>query len=242
MLLVRAVVKQQSETVSGTDTKVVAALGADLLIFFYGFAPDDLAASLTLLPQPFRADILFSVRCRDSFDGGLLPREPGHAKSATTVAWPGSAAGMSGKGAYAIARALFDQTFRTEPNKKNAPPAVRSRVAASGALDPEPLPEPPLPLLVPSCVSELLPYHRSSRTTLSPVAVETVSQLIGCEIESPRRPLLAVNVSPSDSVTVMLSPFNVASDNRKAFSPPDGMVISISAEESEPLSRLTYPE
>jgi hypothetical protein len=76
MLLVNAIVEQQTEAGTGIDPKVVAALWTNHLVVFKGLAPNDLAATIALLPKAFGANVLFSIAA--AFHRRLLSSEPRH--------------------------------------------------------------------------------------------------------------------------------------------------------------------
>jgi hypothetical protein len=59
------------------DLEVKFALRANLQVVLQGFAPDDLAATVALQPQPFRADGA-GVRGDSRLSRGLLSGEPSH--------------------------------------------------------------------------------------------------------------------------------------------------------------------
>ena len=73
-----AVVKELLQPFCRADTEVMATFGTNLQIVFDGFAPDDLPAGFTLLPQALSFDVFLKVFGWFAFERRLLASEPSH--------------------------------------------------------------------------------------------------------------------------------------------------------------------
>ena len=67
------------QAVAGANAEVVSAFWTHMLVLLHCFTPDDLIASVALLPEAFGLYRFLAVGKRAAvFDGGLLPVEPCH--------------------------------------------------------------------------------------------------------------------------------------------------------------------